>query len=69
MGTPGAFLGSMVFGGLGFVCMAYGKSMGQAKTMLLGGLMTGFTFFVSDAWAIWGIGLGLCALLYFWRDR
>jgi len=68
MPPAASFFGSLLFGAIGMAAMAYGKSMGQAKTMLIGGTLIGYTFFIDDATTLWLVGAGLCALLYFWRD-
>lgn len=45
----------------------YGKRTGLAMPMILGVALMGYPYFVSDFWMTFGIGVGLCVLLYRFR--
>lgn len=64
MGPAEAFLFSIIFSGVGMAAMAYGKTTSQPKLMIIGVILLGYTFFVSDPWLVLGIGLALCASLW-----
>lgn len=62
------FLGSMVFGGIGFVAFVYGKKMGLWKTAIIGILLMLYTLFVYDMVYVYGIGIVLTIALFVFKD-
>ena len=75
MGIPDAsdfslikLVGYFVFGGIGFVAFVYGKKERNFKPLSIGIALMGYSyFFTSTLWLYIG-GIGLCLLLYYWRD-
>ena len=58
----------VLFGAVGFVAFAYGKKSREMKPMLIGGALMVYPYFVAGTWALYIIGIGLTAALYFWRE-
>ncbi len=61
-------LGSLVFGGIGFVAFVYGRKMGLWKTAVIGILLMLYTLFVYDAIYVYGIGIALTIALFLFKD-
>lgn len=66
--TPN-LIGSLLFSAIGFVAFVYGKKMTLWRPMVLGILLMGYPYFVSDVWLMYGIGVALTAALYFFREE
>ncbi len=64
----GKIVAAVIFSAVGFVAFVYGKKNVLWRPMALGVLLMAYTYFVSGTLAIYAIGIGLCAALYFWRD-
>lgn len=62
------FIGSCIFGGIGFIAFVYGKKNSEYQPMLLGVGLMAYPYFVKNVWLMYGIGVALTAALYFWRD-
>ncbi len=58
----------LIFGSVGFVAFVYGKKQGRIKTMLLGVALMAYPYVITNAPALWLIGAGLTAALFFLRD-
>ena len=65
--TPGSLFAAILFGAIGMGAFVYGKRTGLAMPMILGVALMGYPYFVSDFWMTFGIGVGLCVLLYRFR--
>ncbi|MGC4016054.1 MAG: hypothetical protein QM755_16230 [Luteolibacter sp.] len=39
------------------------------KPKVIGLLLMGYPYFVSNVWAVWGVGVALCVLLWFHHDE
>ena len=72
MGTGGFSVANLmawiIFGGVGFIAFVYGKKVGNFKALLIGIVLMGYPYFVTNTLALYGVGAALCAALYFWRD-
>ena len=55
----------MIFGAIGLAAMAYGKTTTQPKLMMIGAVLIGYTFFITDPWLTLGIGVALCISLWY----
>ncbi|MDE2291321.1 MAG: hypothetical protein KGL53_04495 [Elusimicrobia bacterium] len=69
LGALGSFsfaniLGSIIFSGVGFVAFRYGRQMGNLRTMVIGGALLGYSYFMSSTFWTYAVGLGLTALLF-----
>jgi hypothetical protein len=58
----------LIFGGIGFVAFFYGKKQQSFKPLVIGLILMVYPYFVSNTIGLYALGLGLCLLLYFWRD-
>ncbi len=57
-----SLVASLVVSGIGFVAFTYGKKQSRFPQMIIGLVLMGFPYFVSDAWlmaTITGVLLGL----------
>ncbi len=66
--TAAALFANLIFSSVGFVALAYGKKMHAWKTMFIGLLLMAYTYFVSGALMLFGIGVILTAALFLFRD-
>lgn len=57
-------LGGIIFSGIGFAALIYGKKQSSFKPMIIGGVLLVYPYFVSNIWLLYGIGLVLTAFLF-----
>lgn len=57
--------GNLLYSAIGFVAFAYGKKTNHFRIMILGGVLMGFPYLVSDTTMMWVIGAALTAGLFF----
>ena len=62
------FLGSIIFGGIGFVAFVYGKKLATYKPLCLGLALMIYPYFIPDTLWLYIIGAALTAALFVWRD-
>ncbi|MBP9855118.1 MAG: amino acid transport protein [Candidatus Omnitrophica bacterium] len=63
-----SFIISLIFGSVGFVAFVYGKKNSEYKPMIIGIILMAYPYFISEIWAMTGIGIALTAALFIWRD-
>ncbi len=68
MPTPGSLFGAILFGAIGMGAFVHGKRTASAARMLLGVVLMGYPYFVSDPVLVYVIGAALCGLLYAFRN-
>lgn len=68
MPSPAALFAYILFGFIGLGLLSYGKKMASWKPLAAGFALIAYPYFVDGAWALYGIGVGICALLYAFRD-
>ena len=61
-------VGYFIFGGIGFVAFVYGKKEKSLKPLLIGIALMMCPYFITNVFWFYVVGIGLCFLLYFWRD-
>lgn len=66
--SPAGLFALVIFGITGFAAFRYGKKNGRLSPMLLGLVLMLYPYFISQTWAIYAVGCGLCAGLYLLRD-
>jgi hypothetical protein len=66
--TAANLIGGLVFGSIGFVAFTYGKRMHVWKPMLLGLVLMGYPYFVSNDIAVFVIGILGTAALFLFRE-
>jgi hypothetical protein len=57
-----------LFGTIGVAVFIYGKKQSSFKSMLIGGLLVAYPYFVQNTIALYVIGSVLLLALYFWRE-
>jgi len=62
------FIGMTIFSGIGFVAFMYGKKQGQFRLMLVGLLLMGYSYFVSNTALGYLIGAVLTVVAWYVRD-
>lgn len=58
----------IIFGAVGFAAFVYGKKERSFKPLVVGIALMGYPYFVNGTFWLYAAGVGLCLLLYFWRD-
>ena len=58
----------IIFGAIGFGVFIYGKKERSVKPLVVGIALMGYPYFVNNTFWLYAVGVGLCLLLYFWRD-
>ena len=61
-------LAMLIFGAVGFIAFTYGKKNGSFKPMTIGIVLMIYPYVITNTIAMYAVGIGLSALLYFWRD-
>jgi hypothetical protein len=62
------FMGGLIFGAVGLMAFIYGKKNRSWKPMAIGAALMGFPYVITSTLWTYVVGIGLCLLLYFWRD-
>ncbi|MDP5238494.1 hypothetical protein Q9Q94_03080 [Uliginosibacterium sp. 31-16] len=68
MPTPSALFANLLFGLIGAAVFMYGKRVVNFPLIGIGLTLMAYTWFVSETWLLYGIGLALCAGVYWFRD-
>lgn len=58
------FLLSMLIGSVGFVAFVYGKKQSRLPQMVAGVTLMAFPYFVSNAWVMLAIAVGVLVAMY-----
>lgn len=66
---PYNLLAGILFGGIGFGALAYGKRLELWQPVVIGIVMMVYPLFVTNVILNWAIGIGLCVLLWFFHDE
>jgi hypothetical protein len=61
-------LTSVLFGAIGCGAFAYGKRQASAVHMILGALLIGYPYVVSNTYALWGVGTALTLALFVFKN-
>ncbi len=61
-------IANLLFGSVGFVAFVYGKKMHIWKTMFLGLALMTYTYFFSNTYLLFGVGVALSVALFIFRD-
>ncbi len=63
-----AIFAYLIFGGIGFIAFVYGKKQASFKPLVIGIVLMGYPYFVTNPVWLYAIGVGLTVLLFVWRD-
>ena len=66
--TAANLIAGLIFGSIGFVALVYGKKQSRFKAMIIGIILIGYPYAVSNVIAIYAIGAALTAALFIFRD-
>ena len=61
-------IANIIFGSIGFVVCMYGWKNKYPKPIFIGLILSLYMFFTTNTILIYGIGIALLLLLYYWRD-
>ncbi len=66
--SPAYLMGAILFGLVGFVAYRFGKKTERPYPKWIGVALMFYPYAVSRTWALYAVGTGLCAALYFFRE-
>lgn len=66
--SPAYIVGAVLFGVVGIVAFRQGKLKQRPRTKWLGVALMLYPYLVSPTWALWAVGLGLTAAVWWDRD-
>ena len=66
--SAGNIIAGLVFSGIGFVAMRYGKANGNFQMIGLGVALMAYPYFTPTTLWTCGVGAGLTAALYYARE-
>ncbi len=58
----------IIFGIIGMAAFNFGRKEKAYRALGVGVVLMVYPYFISNTILLYAVGLGLCALLYFWRD-
>lgn len=61
-------IGALLFSSLGFIAFMYGKNNSEFRPMLTGIVLMAYPYLIRSTVLLYIIGIGLCAILYYWRE-
>jgi hypothetical protein len=66
---PYNILAGFIFGTLGWGAFMYGKRLELWQPRAIGLALMLYPYFFSNAWLLWGVGVGLLVLLWFYHHE
>ena len=61
-------MANIIFSSVGFVAFIYGKKNAFWRPMVIGIVLMGYTYIITQTVIMYLIGMALCTALYFWRE-
>ena len=61
-------IGGLIFSGIGFVALVYGKKQARIKTAVIGLLLLVYPYFIYDTVFVYTIGIVLTICLFVFTD-
>ncbi|RLA57559.1 MAG: hypothetical protein DRR04_12595 [Gammaproteobacteria bacterium] len=68
MDSTSTILWALLFGSIGLGFFLYGRKQGKMTPKYCGVALMVYPYFVPDVYWLVGVGMGLVALPYFWRE-
>lgn len=59
---------ALLFGTAGLAAFVYGKKNASWRPMVVGVALMVYPYFVEQTWLLYGLGVALCAALFFWHE-
>lgn len=66
--SASGIIGGLIFSGIGLVGFSYGKRTQNFQLMAVGGALMVYPYFVTNVWAVYLVGAGLTAFLWYSRE-
>ena len=66
---PYNILAGIIFGTIGLGAFSYGKKLELWQPIMIGLCLMIYPYLISNLWLLWGIGVGLLVLLWFYHDE
>ena len=67
--NPYNLLAGFIFGTLGWGAFMYGKRLDRWQPRVIGLALMLYPYVFSNGWLLWGVGVGLLVLLWFYHDE
>jgi len=67
--NPYNILAGLVFGMIGMGAFGYGRKLELWQPKLIGLLLMFYSYFFSNVYLLWGVGVGLVVLLWKFHDE
>ncbi len=61
-------LGGLLFSGIGFIALTYGRSRGGMRAMGIGAILIVYPYFIPNTVVLYVVGIALVAALFLFRD-
>ena len=61
-------IGGLIFSGIGFIALVYGKKTARIKTAVIGLLLMVYPYFIYETILVYTIGIVLTLCLFIFRD-
>ncbi len=66
--TTANLIGGTIFSGVGLAAFIYGKKQVSFKPMIIGAVLMGYPFFITNTVAIYAVGAVLTVALFVFND-
>lgn len=66
---PYSILAGFIFSTIGMGAFAYGRKLDLWQPRAIGLVLLIYPYFISNAWLLWGLGVGLLILLWFYHHE
>ena len=66
--SVGNIVAAVLFSCVGFVALTYGKKNAEPRAMGLGVALMSYSYFVTNVYMNWLVGIVLTAALVLWKD-
>jgi len=66
---PYTLLAGFIFGMIGWGIFRYGRAMELPRTTFIGMIMMAYPYFVPNKYAVWIVGVVLCAISWWQRNE